>query len=171
MEGCNKCIKEFYWQLWFGDDKEPQDLDVCDTFTSPDVSISANDVKAFCAAVGNQQEKFKTVHTDEVKAPMDYAIITGRQAIMKSIFPSTIDGDLLQLVRPFNGSKLIPESRLLKAGNVYHTEAWVVAIVNSNSGKTVRASGHVLCEENPVMRAQSAFFFRGRFTDYENTLR
>ncbi len=98
MEERNNRITEFYWRLWFGDDEEPQDLDVRDTFTGPEVTISADDVEAFCAVVGNQQEKFKTARTDEVKAPMDYAIVTGWQAIVKAIFPSAIDGDLLKLV-------------------------------------------------------------------------
>jgi fatty acid synthase subunit alpha, fungi type len=31
VEGRNKRIKEFYWRLWFGDDEEPQDLNVRDT--------------------------------------------------------------------------------------------------------------------------------------------
>ncbi len=168
VEGRNKRIKEFYWQLWF-DDEELQELDVRDTFTGPEVTISANDVEAFCAVVGNQQEKFKIVRTDEVKAPMDYAIVTGWQAIMKAIFPSAIDGDLLKLVHLSNGFKMIPGSKLLKAGDVCRAEARVVAVVNGDSGKTVRVSGHVMCEGNPVMEVQSAFFFRGRFTDYENT--
>ena len=69
----------------------PQDLDVCNTFTCPKVTISANDVEAFCAVVGNQQKRFKTVRTDDVKVPMDYAIVTSWWAIMKAIFSFTID--------------------------------------------------------------------------------
>lgn len=168
-EGRNKRIKEFYWRLWFGDDESLPELNVRDTFVGPDVTISASDVEAFCAVVGNQQEKFKTVRTDEVKAPMDFAIVTGWQAIMKAIFPSSIDGDLLKLVHLSNGFKVIPGSRPLKAGDVCRAEARVVAVVNSDSGKTVRVSGRVLCEGNPVIEVQSAFLFRGRFTDYENT--
>jgi fatty acid synthase subunit alpha, fungi type len=57
VEGRNRRIKEFYWRLWFSDEQEPRDLDVRDTFTGPEVTISANDVKVFCAVVGNQQEK------------------------------------------------------------------------------------------------------------------
>jgi hypothetical protein len=163
VEGRNKRIKEFYWRLWFSEDEKPQYLDVRDTFTGPEVTISANEVEAFCAVVGNQQEKFKTVRTDEVKAPMDYAIVTGWQAIMKAIFPSAIDGDLLKLVHLSNGFKMIPGFRPLKAGDVCCAETWVVAIMNGDSGKTVRVYGRVLCEDNPVMEVQSAFFFHGRF--------
>ena len=52
-----------------------------------------NDIESFCAVVGNQQERFKTVRADDVKAPMDYAIVTSWWAIMKAIFPSTINED------------------------------------------------------------------------------
>jgi hypothetical protein len=168
-EGRNQRIKEFYWRLWFGDEETLPELNVRDAFVGPDVKISASDVEAFCAVVGNQQEKFTTARTDEVKAPMDFAIVTGWQAIMKAIFPSSIDGDLLKLVHLSNGFKVIPGSRPLKAGDVCHAEARVVAVVNGDSGKTVRVSGHVLCEGDPVIEVQSAFLYRGRFTDYENT--
>jgi len=168
-EGRNKRIKEFYWRLWFGDEEELPELNVRDTFVGPEVTISASDVEAFCAVVGNQQEKFKTVRTDEVKAPMDFAIVTGWQAIMKAIFPSSIDGDLLKLVHLSNGFRVIPGSRPLKAGDICHAEARVVGVVNSDSGKTVRVSGHVLCEGKPIIEVRSAFLYRGRFTDYENT--
>jgi fatty acid synthase subunit alpha len=54
--------------------------------------------------VGNQQENFKTVRTDDVKAPMDYAIVIGWQAIMKATFLSAIDGDkLVHLSNGFRG--------------------------------------------------------------------
>jgi fatty acid synthase subunit beta len=106
---------------------------------------------AFCAVVGNQQEKFKTVRTDEVKAlvkaPMD-AIVTGWQTKTKAVSPSAIDGDLLKLVHLFNGFKKIPRSRPLRAGDVSCAEARVVAVVNGDSGKTVRVSQRVLCEGN-----------------------
>ena len=141
----------------FGDEEYPQDLDIHDTFTGPEITISANDVEAFCTVVGNQQEKFTTVRTDDVKAPMDYAIVTGWKAIMKAVFPSSIDGDLLKLVHLSNGFKMIPGSRPLKAGDVCRAEACVIAIVNGDSGKTVRVSGSVSCEGHPVMEVQSAF--------------
>ena len=126
-------IKEFYWQLWFSDDKELQDLDVRSTFTNPKVTISVNDVQAFCVVVGNQQEKFKTVHTDEVTASMDYTIITGWQAIMKIIFPFTIDKGLLKLVHLSQWLQITLGSRSLKAGDICCAEAWVVTVLNGDS--------------------------------------
>ena len=65
VECRNKWVKVFYWQLWFTDDEEPQDLEVCDTFTGPEVTISASDVEAFCTVVGDHFNKIMTVGWDE----------------------------------------------------------------------------------------------------------
>ncbi|KAI0311286.1 acyl transferase domain-containing protein, partial [Amylostereum chailletii] len=168
-QGRNQRIKEFYWRLWFGDNEALPVIDVRDTFTGPEVTISAADVETFCGVVGNQQEEFKTVRSETVKAPMDFAIVTGWQAIMKAIFPASIDGDLLKLVHLSNGFKVVPGAKILAAGDVCKAEAKVTAVVNSDAGKTVRVQGHVLCEGKPVIEVVSAFLYRGRFTDFENT--
>lgn len=78
-EGRNGRIKDFYWRLWFGDDQSRPELDIHETFIGPEVVISANDVETFCNVVGNQNEAFKTARTEIVKAPMDFAIVTGWQ--------------------------------------------------------------------------------------------
>ena len=51
--------KDFYWQLWFSDDKAHQYLNIYDIFTGPEATISVNDVEAFCVVVDNQQESLR----------------------------------------------------------------------------------------------------------------
>lgn len=77
--GRNTRIKEFYWKLWYGDDATLPHIDIRDTFTGPEITIEADTVERFCAVVGNQGESFKTARNTEVKAPMDFAIVTGWQ--------------------------------------------------------------------------------------------
>ena len=79
VEGRNKRIKEFYWKLWFGDDSALPSIDVRETFKGPEVTIDASHIETFCSVVGNDGENFKTTRTDEVQAPMDFAIVTGWQ--------------------------------------------------------------------------------------------
>ncbi|EIN09976.1 fatty acid synthase [Punctularia strigosozonata HHB-11173 SS5] len=168
-EGRNQRIKEFYWKLWFGDDSTLPALDVHETFVGPEVRIEASDIETFCAVVGNQGEAFKTTRTEVVKAPMDFAIVTGWQAIMKSIFPASIDGDLLKLVHLTNGFKIVDGAKPLKAGDICRAEAKIVSVVNGDAGKTVKVKGHVYSQGKPVVEVVSSFLYRGRFTDYENT--
>lgn len=73
----NTCIKQFYWQLWFGDKEVLPEIDVWATYTGPEVTIDATAVKSFCSVVGNQGESCHSMRTAEVQAPMDFAIVTG----------------------------------------------------------------------------------------------
>lgn len=78
-EGRNNRIKAFYWKLWYGDNETLPTLDIKDEFVGPEVTINAEDVETFCAVVGNHGESFKSARTESVKAPMDFAIVTGWQ--------------------------------------------------------------------------------------------
>ncbi|KAH7913599.1 hypothetical protein BJ138DRAFT_606981 [Hygrophoropsis aurantiaca] len=165
----NHRIKQFYWKLWFGDNESLPEINIRETFIGPEVTISASDVEAFCGVVGNQGEQFKSARTTTVKAPMDFAIVTGWQAIMKAIFPSTIDGDLLKLVHLSNGFRLVEGAKPLKAGDVCIADARISSVKNTDAGKAVQVKGHVFRDGQPVIEVVSAFLYRGRFTDYENT--
>ncbi|OBZ72637.1 Fatty acid synthase subunit beta [Grifola frondosa] len=165
----NTRIKQFYWKLWFGDNETLPEINVRDTFTGPDVTIAAEDVESFCAVVGNQGEAFKSTRSETPQAPMDFAIVTGWQAIMQAIFPSAIDGDLLKLVHLSNGFRLVDGAKPLRAGDVCKAEASIVAVINSEAGKTVRVKGFVLRGGEPVIEVTSSFLYRGRFNDFGNT--
>ncbi|KAJ3783459.1 fatty acid synthase [Lentinula aff. detonsa] len=169
VDGRNARIKAFYWKLWYGDDQSLPELDIHDTFTGPEVTLNADDIEKFCAIVGNNDESFKSVRTGNVSAPMDFAIVAGWQAIIKSIFPASIDGDLLKLVHLSNSFRMVKGAKPLQAGDVCKSEAKIVSVVNSGPGKVVKVKGHVYRDDKPVIEVVSAFLYRGVFTDYENT--
>jgi fatty acid synthase subunit alpha len=88
---------------------------------------------------------------------------------MKSIFPSDIDGDLLKLVHLSNGFRMVNGTKPLQYGDVCKAEARIVSVTNANEGKIVKVKGHVYRDSAPVIEVISAFLYRGRFDDYENT--
>ncbi|KAL0065236.1 fatty acid synthase alpha subunit Lsd1 [Marasmius tenuissimus] len=169
VDGRNDRIKAFYWKLWYGDNESLPKLDIHDVFTGPEVTLDAQDVEKFCTIVGNHDESFKTVRTDTVGAPMDFAIVAGWQAIIKSIFPQAIDGDLLRLVHLSNSFRMVNGARPLQVGDKCRSEAKIVSVVNSREGKIVKVKGHVYRDDLPVIEVVSAFLYRGSFTDFENT--
>ena len=73
----NERIKQFYWKLWYGDNEVLPKINIKDKFTGPEIIIETSAVETFCAVVGNQGESFKAVRSSDVKAPMDFAIVTG----------------------------------------------------------------------------------------------
>ncbi|EJU05022.1 fatty acid synthase [Dacryopinax primogenitus] len=169
MEKRNWRIKEFYWRLWFGDNESLPTIGLRDVLTGPDVKIQADTVERFCAVIGNQTESFKRVRNSEMQAPMDFAIVTGWQALMKAIFPPSIDGDLLRLVHLSNGFRQVEGAGPLKVGDVCSSKVSIVSVNNTDSGKSVTVKGHLLRDGQPIMEVTSAFLYRGRFVDFENT--
>ncbi|KAF8656258.1 hypothetical protein AX16_002694 [Volvariella volvacea WC 439] len=169
VTGRNTRIKDFYWKLWYGDNEVLPEIDIREAFTGPEITIDAAAVEQFCAIVGNRGESFKTARNEVIEAPMDFAIVTGWQAIMKSIFPAAIDGDLLKLVHLSNGFRLVEGAKPLRAGEVCSAQARIVSVTNANEGKIVKVKGHVYRDSTPVIEVVSSFLYRGRFADYENT--
>jgi fatty acid synthase subunit alpha len=88
---------------------------------------------------------------------------------MKAIFPSTIDGDLLKLVHLSNGFRMMEGATPLKAGDVCVAKARIASVTNGDAGKTVKVRGFVTRGGKRVVEVTSAFLYRGRFTDFDNT--
>lgn len=170
MEGRNDRIKEFYWKLWFGQ-KVPVDfdIDVEQVIPGEEVTIRGSDISEFTHAIGNTCEAFIDRPGKQVLAPMDFAIVVGWKAIMKAIFPRTIDGDLLKLVHLSNGYRMIPGATPLRKDDVLTTNAVINAVLNQASGKMVEVVGTIYRDSHPVMEVTSSFLYRGEYTDFENT--
>ncbi|KAF7311388.1 Fatty acid synthase [Mycena kentingensis (nom. inval.)] len=165
----NNRIKAFYWKLWYGDNAVLPEIDIRETFHGPEVTIESDAVEQFCAIVGNQGESFQTVRNKQVAAPMDFAIVTGWQAIMKSIFPAAIDGDLLHLVHLSNGFRMVEGATPLCAGDVCKAGRTSCLLPTPTPAKSSKSKGTFFAPTSPSSRSLSAFLYRGRFTDYENT--
>lgn len=168
MEGRNQRIKEMYWKLWLD---EPLDLnfDPRKVIQGGEFKITAKSISEFTHAIGNNCEDFVKRSNRALLAPMDYAIVVGWRVIIKAIFPETVDGDLLKLVHMSNGYKMIPGAKPLQEGDVIATHAVVKSVVNQPNGKIVEVVGTLARDGKPVMEVTSSFFYRGTYTDYENT--
>jgi len=88
---------------------------------------------------------------------------------MKAIFPSSIDGYLLKLVLMSNGFHMVEGTSPLEAGDVCHSEAKIVSVVNANEGKIIKVKGLVYRGEDPVIEVVSSFLYRRNFIDFQNT--
>ncbi|KAJ6066366.1 hypothetical protein N7444_000119 [Penicillium canescens] len=142
MEGRNDRIKEFYYRIWFSSKDVPFDTPTTATFQGGQETITSQAVADFVHAVGNTGEAFVNRPGKEVFAPIDFAIVVGWKAITKSIFPRTIDGDLLRLIN---------------------------AVINQHSGKMVEVCGTIKRNGMAIMHITSQFLYRGNYEDFGNT--
>ena len=169
MDERNLRIKEFYYRIWFGDEKLPLDASVTETFEGGRAKVTGQGIEDFVHAVGNTGEAFVDRPGKDVLAPMDFAIVVGWKAITKPIFPKAIDGDLLKLVHLSNGFRMLPGAEPLKKGDVVDTTAQINAVLNQDSGKMVEVCGTITRDGEPVMEVTSQFLYRGAYSDFENT--
>ena len=169
MEGRNDRIKEFYYRIWFGDEKVPFETPATSTFEGGRGVVTSQKIADFVHAVGNTGEAFVDRPGKEVFAPMDFAIVVGWKAITKPIFPRSIDGDLLKLVHLSNGFRMIPGAEPLKNGDVVSTTAQINAVINQDSGKKVEVCGTIMRKGKPVMVVTTQFLYRGAYSDFGNT--
>ena len=169
MKGRNDRIKEFYYQVWFGDEKCPLDMKAEDLFYGEKTTVTSKAIADFVHAVGNTSEACAERPGKQLVAPMDFAIVVGWKAITKPIFPRAIDGDLLRLVHLSNGFRMLPGEEPLKQGDVVETSAQINAIINQDSGKMVEVCGTITREGRLVMEVTSQFLYRGVYNDFENT--
>ena len=169
MEGRNDRIKEFYYRIWFGNEKVPFDAPATSTFEGGQATVNSQAIADFVHAVGNTSEAFVERPGKEVLAPMDFAIVVGWKAITKPIFPRSIDGDLLKLVHMSNGFRMMPGAEPLKQGDVVNTTAQINAVINRDSGKLVEVSGTIKRKGKPVMVVTTQFLYRGAYSDFDNT--
>jgi hypothetical protein len=91
------------------------------------------------------------------------------KAIIKTIFPTVIDGDLLKLVHLSNGFRMVEGAKSLQIGDVCQAVACIVSITNASEGTIVKVKGHVRRDCKPVIEVVSSFLYRGRFTHDQNT--
>ena len=169
MSGRNDRVKEFYYKIWFGDEKPPFDTPAESTFDGGRLEVKSQAIADFVHAVGNTGEAFVERPGKEVLAPMDFAIVVGWKAITKPIFPRAIDGDLLKLVHMSNGFRMVPGAEPLKKGDVVSTSAQINSVINQDSGKMVEVCGTIKRDSEPVMVVTTQFLYRGTYTDFEKT--
>ena len=170
MEDRNTRIKEFYWKVWFGCDS-PVDLDfaVESTIDGGSMEIKSKDISELTHSIGNSCEYFVPRAGRNQLAPMDFAIVVGWRGIMKAIFPKCVDGDILKLVHLSNAYTMLPGAEHLKVGDKVSSDAEIVSVINGPTGKTVKVVGTIYKDSKAVMQVTSAFFYRGSYSDFENT--
>ncbi|KAI0178899.1 fatty acid synthase beta subunit [Hypoxylon sp. FL1284] len=166
----NERIKDFYYQLWFGNDRPAAPSDAAATrYDGGVTTISSSAIRQFARAVGNTAESYIERPGRDHLAPMDFAIIIGWKALMEPLFHA-VDGDLLKLVHLSNRFRMMPGAAPFKKGDKLRTTSEITAIVNQDSGQMVEVCGTVMREdEKPVMQVTSQFFYRGILAEWNNT--
>ncbi|KAI9179811.1 fatty acid synthase alpha subunit Lsd1, partial [Blastocladiella emersonii ATCC 22665] len=164
LDGRNARVKAFYAALW-ATEVVAGEARKC---TSAHV-VDRDSIARFCKVVQNDAEQFVDRGQDRLAAPLDYAIVAGWQSVVRPLFSGLIDGDLLKLVHLSNSFKVLVPGRLVYAGDKIETQAEVISMTNTPTGKKITVKGTLARDGTALVEVTSAFFVRGAFDDYHRT--
>ncbi|KAI9745826.1 MAG: hypothetical protein M1818_000507 [Claussenomyces sp. TS43310] len=171
VEGRNDRIKEFYYRVWFADETYEVQRSVYDTFTDDQVDITTDAIAEFAHCVRNSSDASSKRLGKQLYAPLDFGVVVGWEALMKPLFSTELNVDLLTLVHLSNGFRIISDAEPIQGGDLLETKSRILAITNEDSGKLVEVQGHVFRKGQPILEVTSQFLYRGKYTDYENSFR
>ena len=169
MEGRNDRIKDFYRRVWFGNDESMVRSSVNESFHSGPIFVSGDAIAKFSRCVGNLDDNFTKRCNKQLYAPMDFAVVVAWKALMKPLFASELDCDLLRLVHLSNELKMIDGSSPIQEGDILSTTTCISAIVIQEAGKLVKVEGLIFKCGNPIFKLASEFLIRGTYHDHNNT--
>eukprot|EP00004_Rigifila_ramosa_P027693 TRINITY_DN910_c0_g1_i1.p1 TRINITY_DN910_c0_g1~~TRINITY_DN910_c0_g1_i1.p1 ORF type:complete len:2842 (-),score=503.53 TRINITY_DN910_c0_g1_i1:4431-12935(-) len=180
MENRNRRIKEFYAKLWFGDEvaryNDAFEAKALSAEFSSSYSITRDALDRFGRATHHAPTQLPD---GRLQGGVSFAIVVAWEPLIKSIFPSEIDGDILALVHLSNSYETLDgcSVRLQEGAQVY-TKFSIVEVLNSSSefnGKRVTVEGTMSYlndgVKTPFLRLRSQFLFRGVFLDHAKCFR
>ncbi|KAI1172085.1 fatty acid synthase beta subunit [Nemania sp. FL0916] len=172
LESQNLRIRQFYNEVWFGENTLPLDVAAEGTrFEGDTVKIDAKAIKDLTRELCNKSEAYIPRPGRSVLAPMDFAVVVAWKALMAPLVQA-IDADLLRLVHLSNSYSVVPGSEPFKEGQLVQSSSEITAVVIQDSGKMVEVRATICGQDNkPLMYITSRFLYRGVYTDFENTFK
>lgn len=148
-------IREFYWNVWFGTDRKAE-FDHARSFNPLADTIESTCITVDEAKCGRFRRIVSSFVGDE-EVPLDFAMVTCWEAVIKALFSDSIKGDILRLVHLSNE---IISKNAMKSGLPVTTKARVMAIVQGPTGRTVRIQAVATQAGLEVARVNTEFFIR-----------
>lgn len=162
-------IKDFYYRLWFGEEKPELGMPLSHIFVDENIEVSRSTIEQYTSSIGGQHRLFGLASwQNHGQAPLDLGILLGWKVLMKPLFLDAINGDLLSLVHLSNEFRLFPGADPLKEGDIVDASSRISSVTINDAGKVVTVIAVIRRQNIPVVELTSAFQYRGVYKDYES---
>lgn len=178
MEGRNDRLQDLYSQLWLGTDLESSMCRSQLAWTPsilcqppiPRVNgrkqvVTSRSIEAFDKSIQHSGRTAPLKANADTTAGIDYAMVVGWEAMMKSVFAPSVDGRFLNLVHLSNELILLSDSLSLREGDVVGSSAQVTSIRDEPIGRVVQVEAIISEAQVPLVRIISEFLFRDNYAD------
>ncbi|KAK3935182.1 acyl transferase domain-containing protein [Diplogelasinospora grovesii] len=177
-EGRNERLQDLYCRLWLGTDLEsstcrsalawtPSSLyqPPIPRVTGREQVVTSRSIEAFEKSIQHSSQITSPKTHGGTTAGIDFAMVVGWEALMKSVFAPAVDGRFLNLVHLSNELILLNDSISLTEGDVVSSSAQVTAIRDESMGRIVQVDAIIAKAQAPVVRITSEFLFRDNYAD------
>ncbi|KAL3426493.1 Fatty acid synthase subunit beta 1 [Phlyctema vagabunda] len=172
----NERLQDFYYRLWFGSDLEGSMCRPALSWTEsnyqppiPKITAQARGITSI--SINEFEESIQSARsvtsaeTYSDIAGIDFAMVVGWEALMKSVFAPAVDAHFLDLVHLSNELIMLSDSISLTEGVALSSSAQVTAIRDESMGRIVRVDATITMGKVPVVQITSEFLFRHKYAD------
>ncbi|GFP58645.1 fatty acid synthase subunit beta [Trichoderma asperellum] len=178
IEGRNERLQDFYCRLWLGKALEgsmrrsvpawsPSGLyqPPLPPVTGREQVVTSMSIEAFEKSIHHSRQITLAKGHGGPTASIDFAMVVGWEALMKSIFAPAVDGRFLDLVHLSNELVLLNDSISLTEGDIVSSSAQVSSIRDESIGRIVQVEAVISKAQAPFVRITSEFLFRHNYAD------
>ncbi|KAL4769282.1 putative sterigmatocystin biosynthesis fatty acid synthase subunit beta [Aspergillus nidulans var. acristatus] len=157
-------VRRLYTDMWIGRDLPSlTSVGLNSEFTGNRVTITAEDVNAFLALVGQAgSARCRAWGTRGPVVPIDYAVVIAWTALTKPILLEALDADPLRLLHQSASTRLVRGVRPLHVGDTVTTSSRITERTITATGQRVEISAEILRDGKPVVRLQTTFVIQRR---------
>lgn len=178
IEGRNDRLQDLYCRLWLETDLEssmcranlawtPSKL--CQPpiprVTGREQVVTRRSIEAFEKSIRHSRQITPLKTHGGATAGIDFAMVVGWEAMMKSVFAPDVDGRFLNLVHLSNELVLLGDSLSLSEGDAVGSSAQITAIRDESIGRVVQVEAIISKAQAPVVRIISEFLFRDHYAN------
>ena len=162
-------IQNFYAQVWLG---KPEGLigGKRDHFQGQGFIVNGSILDGLMATIGRSEGNSLHVSSNSDIIPMDFLTLIAWDAIVQPLLISDLKYDLLSLVHQSNDVEYVSGNGPLRVDERLTSNSHIESVSIVDAGKLVRVRASILRVDEIIATVVSSFLFKGKYTDFENTL-
>ncbi|KAL7619428.1 hypothetical protein AAE478_009967 [Parahypoxylon ruwenzoriense] len=166
----NKRIQDFYAHLWLGQNVATQEGLLENHFSGDKFRLTQELQDSLHSVVSHAFSGASPVSPTSV-LPLESAVIAAWDVLMRPLLTSSLQGDILRLVHQSIGIEYIKDASPMQVDESVVTESSIRSVTIEPSGKSVVVEALLMRGSRHIATVTSAFFIKGRFSDYQTTFR
>jgi fatty acid synthase subunit beta, fungi type len=164
-------IQSFYAHLWLGHTYGMASDRLVDIFRGDEVVLTKRLHRTLNSVIAHAFADDPSLYQHDSIMPLEAAVISSWEVLMRPILVSDLAGDLLRLVHRSMHIAYVTGASPLTINDIVTAQSSVRSVMIEPSGKSVVVQAQIERKGTHVVTLTSEFFIKGEFSDFESTFR